>query len=268
MPQKCDKSTQLLLRQAHRGHFPTQHPVAEKSTIPANQGQSRDHGLGQWAKRSCPGSSKDGFPFTKFCLFFRLEQGLNHSTKGWGHREHRGDPKIPVFFHKDKKKWTIFTKWERPHIWKSQQLHPRVTHRPNKAFPTWRAPWFPWQWPGRGCFWPGSWKFSASWQSVSSWLISQQAWKAAGRAGEEQGAAKPLWTVAPSGFGMWKIEKPAHLGCASGNTTQDTKKDQIPNTLKSYIWKWNSPSCSSSGPHLTFATSVTKSYPLIVRRMH
>lgn len=71
--------------------------------------------------------------------------------------------------------------------------------------------------------------FSASWQSVSFGLISQQACKPTGRTGKDQGAAKSLGTVAPSAFGRWRIEAPAHIGILglTGNATQDTKKDQI-----------------------------------------
>lgn len=52
----------------------------------------------------------------------------------------------------------------------------RALPRPDKeCFPTWRAPWSPWRWPGMGCFGLGFWKSSASWPSASFGRTSQQA---------------------------------------------------------------------------------------------
>lgn len=128
----------------------------------------------------------------------------------WTHRTQKWSPNPCFLPHRQHKIHSIYnlrkTLYENPSSSTPEWLPDHTKH-----FPTWRVPWFPWQWPGRGCFGPGSWRFSASWQSASFGLISQQAWKPTGRAGKDQGAAKSLSTVAPTAFGMWKIEAPAPI---------------------------------------------------------
>lgn len=53
----CDKSTQLVLGQAHRGHTQGSTPgMAAGKIPPVSQQQSREHGVGQGAQHPRPSS--------------------------------------------------------------------------------------------------------------------------------------------------------------------------------------------------------------------